>query len=398
MTKRAAGVLAGVLCSALVVGSARAGTVETSEASGRPVRVFVPSKVGPQKAAVLMLHGCTQTAVAFAEATRMDAVAEENGFYAIYIEQPEAIGSGRCFRWWDPKHQARGAGEPKELSDALMSVVTAKGIDPERVYVAGLSAGAAMSVVLGATYPDRFAAIGVVAGAPYKAATTFNETFTVGQSGSPDPAKLGDLAKAAMADVARAVPVLAFHGTADGVLASKNGSDVEAQWTRTNGLVLGEGALGAPTTLKGTAGGYGTTTITHRQASNDATVVELVLVDNLGHAWPGGLSGGSYADSRGPDASRALWAFFAPRTRSAALPAGPAAPPASSSASGGTEPAPAGQGTPEGAGAPASGTGSAAESGCAASPASRGAFGRAGAGALALALAALARMRRRRAA
>lgn len=382
------------LAAGLVAVDAHAGTVERSEASGRPVRVFVPSKAGT-KGTVLMLHGCTQTADAFAAATRMDDVAEENGFHVVYVEQPESLGTGRCFRWWDPKHQARGAGEPKEISDAVMAVVTAKGLDPERVYVAGLSAGAAMSLVLGATYPDRFAALGVVAGAPYRSATSFAETYGVAQAGSPDPAKLGDLAKAAMGDVARAVPVMVFHGTADGVLASQNGRDVAAQWVRTNGLLLGDGALAEPTTVKGTVGGYATTTITHRQVSNDGVVVQLVLVDNLGHAWPGGLSGGSYADARGPDASRALWSFFADRTRTAAIPAGP--PPGTTPSEPGTEPGtePAGSGGDVSSGE-SGGTTTTTESSCAVRPARPGAAGWGALLVVALSLAARARRGRRR--
>ncbi len=319
MTKRALATLATFASVALASSVARAGTVETSESAGHAVRVFVPSAPAAKPAAVLMLHGCTQTAEAFAGATRMDAVAEENGFYVVYVEEPESVGTGRCFRWFDPKHQARGAGEPKEIADAVDAVVKAKGIDPERVYAAGLSAGAAMTVVLGATYPDRFAAIGVVAGLPYKAATSASEAFAVQSNGDVDANALGDAAKAAMGDVARVVPTLVIHGSSDGVVNVENGRKVAAQWVRTNGALLPGEPIGEPTTATGTAGGYATNTSTWRTASG-AKVVELVVVSNLGHAWPGGLSGGSYADTRGPDASRALWSFFSARTKSAPLP------------------------------------------------------------------------------
>ena len=214
--------------------------------------------------------------------------------------------------------------------------MTAKGVDADRVYVAGLSAGAAMSTILGATYPDRFAAIGVVAGAPYGSATSFAETYTVGQSGSPDPAKLGDQAKAAMGAFARPVPVLVFHGTADGLLNVKNGRDVADQWVRTNSLLLASGdTIAPPTTANATANGYATATTTYRQTSNNATVVQLVLVTDLGHAWPGGLAGGSYSDERGPDASRALWTFFSARTKSEAFPDAP--PPGTETRDGGSD-------------------------------------------------------------
>lgn len=102
----------------------------------------------------------------------MDEVAEKNGFVVAYPEQSADTISTRCFRWYEPAHQARDAGEPKELADAAGAIASAHGVDPERIYVAGLSAGAAMSVVLGATYPDRFTAIGVVAGVEFKAGQT----------------------------------------------------------------------------------------------------------------------------------------------------------------------------------------------------------------------------------
>jgi poly(hydroxyalkanoate) depolymerase family esterase len=265
-----------------------------------------------------MLHGCTQTADAFADATRMDELAERNGFVVAYPEQSADTISTRCFRWYEPAHQSRDAGEPKELADATDAVAKAHGVDPERVYVAGLSAGAAMTVLLGATYPDRFTAIGVVAGVEYKGATSLAGGLSVAQSGGPDPEQQGIAAHAQMGARARVVPTFVVHGTADGVLAKVNGDQVAVQWRRTNTLVLGEGAIEPVKSLSGTAG-YPFTRMVHRNKANGASVVEYYVVDGLGHAWPGGKDGGSYSDARGPDASALLWAFFAGRTKSAPL-------------------------------------------------------------------------------
>jgi hypothetical protein len=41
---------------------------------------------------------------------------------------------------------------------------------------------------------------------------------------------------------------------------------------------------------------------------------ELLEVDGLGHAWSGGAAGGSHSDPRGPNASEAIWRFFANAT------------------------------------------------------------------------------------
>jgi len=288
--------------------------------------VFVPTTPAVPTPLVVMLHGCTQTADQFADATQMDALAEQNGFVVAYPEQSADTISTRCFRWYEPAHQARDAGEPKELADAASAVATAHGVDAERVYVAGLSAGAAMSVVLGATYPDRFTAIGVIAGVEYKGATSFSGGFTAAQSGGPDPEAQGVLAHMAMGTQARAVPTFVLHGTSDGVLAKVNGDQVAAQWRSTNTLVLGAGAIDPVTSQTGSAG-YPFTRMVHANKANGASVVEYYVVDGLGHAWPGGKAGGSYSDAMGPDASGLLWGFFKGRTRTAPLAVPPPAAP-----------------------------------------------------------------------
>ncbi|HSO31672.1 MAG TPA: PHB depolymerase family esterase, partial [Labilithrix sp.] len=233
-------------------------------------------------------------------------------------EQPAETIATKCFRWYEPAHQARDAGEPKELSDATQEIVTAHGVDADRVYIAGISAGAAMAVILGATYPDRFTAIGVVAGIEYRGATSAGEAYSTTMSGGPDPAQQGALAFTQMGSRARAVPTFVVHGTADGVVAKVNGDQVTAQWLKTNTLALGPAAIDPVLTQTGMAG-YGFTRFVHRSKANGASVIEQYVVDGLGHAWPGGKDGGSYSDKQGPSATALAWAFFKGRTRTAPL-------------------------------------------------------------------------------
>ena len=316
MTPRLPAAFAASLVIASASATAAAGTVTVEQQSGRNVRVFVPTTPRAPTPLVVMLHGCTQTAEDFAGATQMDALAEKEGFVVAYPEQSAATISSRCFQWWEPTHQARGAGEPKELADAALAVAKGHGVDEERVYVGGISAGAAMSVILGATYPDRFVAIGVIAGVEYKRATTLAGALSVSQNGGPGADMQGDLAFAAMGTYARPVPTFVVHGTSDGVVAPINGDQVADQWRRTNTLVLGEGAIEPVISASGSAG-YPFTRNVHRNKANGASVIEYYVVDGLGHAWPGGKMGESYADARGPDATALMWAFFKGRTRSA---------------------------------------------------------------------------------
>lgn len=326
------------LCASVVISislTATAGTVTTETHGPRNVRVFVPAKPASPTPMILMLHGCTQDAASFADGTQMDAIAEENGFVVAYAEQPSSVTPTKCWQWWDTAHQSRDAGEPKELADAAAAIASAKGVDPDRVYVAGISAGGAMSTVMGATYPDRFAAVGVVAGLEYKATTSFGGVLSASSQGGPDPSTQGDLIFTGMAARARAVPAIVFQGTADSVVAKVNGDQVTAQWRRVAVRALGDAAVETSASASATAG-YPFTWTPHVQKSNGASIVEYYLVEDLGHAWPGGKNGGSYTDPKGPNASALLWSFFKGRKVSAPLDVAPPKAPTASSSSGGT--------------------------------------------------------------
>lgn len=299
--------------------TASAGTARREAHEGRELRVYSPDGELAGKPVVVVLHGCTQTADDVADASQMDALADEKGFVAIYPEQSAASGLNRCWEWWETGNQTRDSGEPKDIAGAVAAIVDARGLDPERVYVAGISAGGAMSVVLGATYPDRFAAIGVLAGIEYGGASALSEVYATSMNGGPDPKAQGERAHAAMGSYARVVPALVIHGDADGVVAPVNGTQVAAQWLRTNTLVLGDAAIGEPTTTSGEAG-YPFTHTVHASRARGGSIVEHILVKGLGHAWPGGRAGGSFADAKGPDASRTLWAFFEKRSLSQPIP------------------------------------------------------------------------------
>lgn len=131
-----------------------------------------------------MLHGCTQNPADFAAGTQMNTLAREQGFVVLYPAQTQHANAQKCWNWFKPQHQQRGRGEPAVLAALTQSVMAELSIDPARVYVAGLSAGAAMADILGRCYPDLFAAVGVHSGLPSGAADDVMSALSAMRSGT----------------------------------------------------------------------------------------------------------------------------------------------------------------------------------------------------------------------
>jgi poly(hydroxyalkanoate) depolymerase family esterase len=253
--------------------------------------VYVPSTATGPRPLVVMLHGGTQTAADFAAATRMSELAEEHGVLVAYPEQVTSANPMRYWNWFEPGDQGR-AGEPAIVAGIVEEIAREHEVDRERVHVAGFSAGAAMAAVLGAVYPDVFAAVGVHSGLPHGCAHDVASAF----------AAMRGAARARPVD--RPVPVIAFHGDADPTVVVDNGARVVEQLTA--GPVRGD-------TLVERGPGRPATRVVVRR--DGAVMGELWTVHGSGHAWSGGVAGGSYTDPAGPDASAEMLRFFADHPR-----------------------------------------------------------------------------------
>ncbi len=289
----------------------------SNQAGSRNYKIWVPSSYNSSTAVplVMMLHGCTQTPDDFAAGTQMNAVADSNNFLVVYPEQPSNANQSKCWNWFEAASQTRGSGEPSLLVAIVQKLATSYNIDNTRVYVVGFSAGAGMSVVLGATYPDVFSAIAVASGLEYKAATSLNNAFSAQSQGGPNPNQQGTAAYQAMGSFARKVRVIVFHGTSDFTVNTTNGNQVISQWAQTNDLADdatdNNNIVDTPaTTVNGSvSGGYSYTTSIYN-APNGTSLMEKWLIQSMGHAWSGGSTAGSFTDPKGPKASNEIWRFF----------------------------------------------------------------------------------------
>ncbi|MFC3884923.1 alpha/beta hydrolase family esterase [Bacillus songklensis] len=291
---------------------------------GNRYKLFVPGGYNPNQPAplVVMLHGCTQDADDFAAGTKMNELAEDQNFFVLYPEQSFTANSNKCWNWFYWSHQERGKGEPAVIAGMVNEVKSHYSIDDNRVFIAGLSAGGAMSVIMAVAYPDLFSAVGVSAGLEYKAARSVWRAYAAMENGGPNPVRQGMLAYEKMGQNAAVMPIIVFHGTNDQTVALKNANQLITQWSITNDLAKNGKVTGwindqPDETVDGHVPS-GRKYKHHKYQNADGKILmEKIVVEGMEHAWSGGSPEGSYTDSQGPDASRIMWEFFMEQTNDA---------------------------------------------------------------------------------
>lgn len=289
-----------------------------NEEGRRGYKLYIPGGyTGQPVPLVVMLHGCAQTVDQLAVGSRMNMYADERTFLVAYPKQAPEANRINCWNWFQRENQMREQGEPAIIAGLTRQIMSEYAIDPDRVYVTGISAGGAMSVILGATYPDLYAAVGVHSGVEYGAAHNLLSAMKATRRGGPDPRRKLLWPDVPPGQARRFVPLILFHGDKDHVANSINADQIITQWVLAHSMTHG-GDRGATFQGKGLTtdvfkaqvpGGRAFTRTVYCDAEGRA-LMEKWIVHEAGHAWAGGDDRVMFMDPLGPDASAEMVRFF----------------------------------------------------------------------------------------
>lgn len=200
-------------------------------------RCFVPTDLPRSAPLVVVLHGCTQNAAVYDRGSGWSQLAEQAGFAVLYPEQQRANNPNLCFNWFKPDATRRGSGEVLSIRQMIETMVAAHGIDRQRIFITGLSAGGAMTTAMLATYPEVFAGGGIIAGLAYGTAKTVPEAFDrMRGHGAPSPRALQNLVADASPHQGPWPRISIWQGSADQTVSASNADAIVAQWRDVHGL------------------------------------------------------------------------------------------------------------------------------------------------------------------
>lgn len=261
----------------------------------RTYKVYVPKRYHGQALPLLvMLHGCTQNPDDFAAGTRMNALTEKSACFAVYPSQPRSANPSRCWNWFNLGDQRRDHGEPAIIAGVTRAVMQAYHIDSKQVFIAGMSAGAAMAIIMAATYPELYAAVGVHSGLAFRSANNMLSSLDAMRNGAASLAPLEVVG----------IPLIAFHGDEDRTVNLRNSEQIISQWLQSS--------LNHPIveSIEEAGETNGRAYVRTQYRDNRGVFAEYWRVQKLGHAWCGGSLSGSHTDPSGPNASQEMLRFF----------------------------------------------------------------------------------------
>jgi poly(hydroxyalkanoate) depolymerase family esterase len=246
--------------------------------------LYTPGTVADSPALVVVMHGCGQSAEEFAAATGWNKLADAGGFLLVYPEQVATNNINRCFNWFTPEDQQRGAGEALSIQQMVQTVVDSFSVDPNKIYATGFSAGGAMTAVMLSTYPDVFAGGAPTAGIPYGAADNLASGLAA-MGGQTDklPEEWALLVEHQLPDFAGPYPsVIIVHGRADAIVNPQNATEMLEQWGALHGIDVNTAPVNGTQDFDDNP----RISLVHFANAEGQPVVRLFRVTDLGHAFP----------------------------------------------------------------------------------------------------------------
>jgi poly(hydroxyalkanoate) depolymerase family esterase len=253
-------------------------SLESARGSAEPNEVPVDGKAGTKdRALVVALHGCMQSAAEYAEDSGWIRLADRWDFLLLLPEQRRSNNLTRCFNWFSPENHRRDIGEALSIRRMVDRMQRDHAIDAQRIYVTGISAGAAMTLALVTVYPEVFAGGAPLAGIPFGCADGLISGLKC-MLNPPDKgaAEWGTAVRAATSHTGPWPRISVWQGGADSAVDPDNATAIVHQWTNTHGIDTAPEQEDKP---------KGHLHELYRD-SNGRVLVESHRIDDMGHGVP----------------------------------------------------------------------------------------------------------------
>ncbi len=283
----------------------------------RNYRLYVPEHVPRQDGVdslplFVMIHGCRETAEAFEQGTRMNAIADREGFAVLYPDQASFANIRRCWNWFEP-NTAAGNGECAIILEMIREAQQHAKLDRSRVYVAGMSSGGALAGLLAYHHPDIFAAIAMHSGLPPMMPPSAAAAISAMKKGVRIHSEI--LANRYWSThKVLPPPLIVLHGDKDETVTEKNATSMVRLWEKLYESAPQADALTRVEIEIATAGQTRAYTQIDLQREG-RTVISGLRIHGLAHQWSGGDAALPFNDATGPGASELIWKFFTGQQR-----------------------------------------------------------------------------------
>ncbi len=292
-------ILAGIVLSLTVSISHAAEWSQESFPGGlNKVHVYVPestSPIGEGRALFVVLRGCLQPASAFKTAN-LDKIADEYGMI-IAAAEPNTSAGADCWGYYSGII-SRTSGDYKNVISTTETLIadTSLDIDPDQVYIGGLSSGGAFAMITGCLAPEIYA--GMALDAAPSAGTGMMGAFSHEGTAASTKANCEGYAGSNKSYFATQITTTAY-GTIDGTVPKTYGlQNAEAM-----ALIYGETQTDEENQVQGFSDVKESTWTNGR--------VSMVEFGGVGHAWPAGSgASGSYIDATSADYGKYMAEFF----------------------------------------------------------------------------------------